>query len=51
MNDQEQPSPTTQESLHIMVAGQAQLQKDIQTLIQHIGNKNSHEPSNAQMNR
>ena len=45
MNDQEQPSPTTQELLHIMVAGQAQLQKDIQTLIQHIGNKNSHEPS------
>ena len=47
MNDQEQPSPTTQELLHIMVAGQAQLQKDIQTLIQHIGNKNSHEPSTA----
>ena len=49
MNDhREQPPLTTQDLLNTLVAGQAQLQKDIQALIQQMGNKNSHESSGAQ---
>ena len=49
MNDhREQPPLTTQDLLNTLVAGQAQLQKDIQALIQQMGNKNSHESSRAQ---
>ena len=38
---------TTQDLLNTLVASQAQLQKDIQALIQWMENKNSHESSRA----
>lgn len=48
MNDHtEQPPLTTQDLLNTLVAGQAQLQKDIQALIQQMGKKNDHESSRA----
>ena len=49
MNEHREQLPfTTQDLLNTLVAGQAQLQKDIQALIQQMGNKNFHESFRAQ---
>ena len=49
MNEHREQLPfTTQDLLNTLVVGQAQLQKDIQALIQQMGNKNFHESFRAQ---